>query len=216
MKKLLARVVQVGLLLLIGFQPMAISASEPGVAPLPSVSVRNQRLSVQAERAPLEQLLTDIAAESGIDILIQGRLEDVVTVDLRGVNVEKGLKRMLGGINHAFTYGYDSHGRLVVEQLYIYSKSGAEEMRRINKKARAALLATPQTSIAPFGDGARIYPQTPDDLNPLVSMRAIDPLMKINHAQAPYLPKDFHRQAHDPADSTPASPLQDLWKKFED
>jgi hypothetical protein len=185
--------VQMGLLLLIGFQPLAASGSGPGADSLQSVSIRNQRLTVQADRAPLERLLEDVAAESGIEIFIQGHLEKATTVDFHGVNVELGLKRMLGGINHAFTYGYDSHGRVEVEQLFIYSASGEGEIRCIKKKARATLLAMPQTSIAPFGDGARIYPQTPDDMNPLASMRAIDPLMKINQAQAPYLPKDFHQ-----------------------
>jgi hypothetical protein len=162
----------------------------------PRVDIHHQRLSVQADRAPLNVLLTKLADQSDIEIYLQGETAETVSVDLHNVGLEQGLKRLLRGINHAFTYGYDTSGRVIIEQLYVYSKSGAGKIKRVRQGGRRASVAAPQTAVEPRDGGAHIYPQTPEDLDPLTSMRAIDPLMKINQAQAPYLPKAFHQHAH--------------------
>ncbi|MGD9010583.1 MAG: hypothetical protein PVG41_21840, partial [Desulfobacteraceae bacterium] len=162
----------------------------------PRVDIHHQRLSVQADRAPLDVVLTKVADQSDIDIYLQGETEEAVSVDLHSVGLEQGLKRLLRGINHAFTYGYDASGRVIIEQLYVYSNTGEGKIKRIRQEGRRVAVAAPQTAVAPRDGGAHIYPQTPEDLDPMTSMRAIDPLMKINQARAPYLPKEFHQHAH--------------------
>ncbi|MGD9217123.1 MAG: hypothetical protein PVJ84_20095 [Desulfobacteraceae bacterium] len=186
-----------GLLLLIGIHPWPATASGPMEVLQPLVDIRHQRLWVQADGAPLNLLLTEVADQSGIDIYLQGEKQEIVSADLDNVGLEEGLKRLLKGINHAFTYGHDTSGRVVIEQLYVYSKSGKGKIKRIRREARKTAFNSPQMAVEPRDGGAHIYPQTPGDIDPLTSMRAIDPLMKINQAQAPYLPKEFHQNTND-------------------
>jgi type II secretory pathway component HofQ len=161
MKHTLNPLIAFGLLLSIGIHTMPVTASGPMTVIQLRVDIQHQRLSVQADRAPLNPLLTEVADRSGIEIYLQGETEEKVSVDLRNVGLEQGLKRLLRGINHAFTYGHDASGRVVIEQLYVYSKTGEGKFKRIRQGVRRAVVAAPQTAVEPRDGGAQIYPQTP-------------------------------------------------------
>ena len=153
------------------------------------VHVENRRLSIRAVQTPLATLLAKVSRESGIEIFLQGQPEDTMTIQMDQVAVERGIKRLLRGHNHAFTYVYNTRNEVVVKQLYVYSPAGRGDMARIIPGAPDIVrLAGGKTEDI----GINIYPETPSGRDPLVTMQAIDPLMKINQAGAPYLPENFH------------------------
>jgi hypothetical protein len=156
----------------------------------PLVQIEGQRISLRTFHTPLETLLERIADESDIEIFLQGQPRRLVTVEMENVPLESGLKRLLKGHNLAFTYGYNSEKVAVMTQLYIYTATGSGEISPI----MPTTIAKARPPVERHGDtGIGVHVDTPLERDPLVSMQAIDPLMKMNHAQAPYLPEDFHK-----------------------
>lgn len=157
------------------------------------VQIENRQLSIRAVQAPIATLLARVSQQSGIEIFLQGRSEERVTIQMDQMVMERGIKRLLRGHNHAFTYGYNNRNEVVVKQLYVYSPTGRGDMASIIP----GTADTDRPAAVKTDTGINIYPQTPSDRNPLVTMQAIDPLMKINEADAPYLPENFHEEKSD-------------------
>jgi hypothetical protein len=186
-----------GLVILISVFVVAATALGAWGAGQPLVQIEGQRLSIHAIHTPLETLLRGIANEGDIEIFLQGQLRRLITVEIENVPLENGLKRLLKGHNLAFTYGYNSEDVPVITQLYIYTATGSGDLAPIMPTA----IAKARPPVGRQADnGIVIQTDTPIERDPLVSMQAIDPLMKINHAQAPYLPENFHKRP-DHADS---------------
>lgn len=164
-------------------------AGETGDSTSPLVELDGSFLTVRANGVPIETILLEIASLGGIEIFLQGRLNHTVTADLERTTLEKGIKRLIQNQNHAFTYGYDDHDAIIITELHIYSQSGQKDIKRISP-GKITRPAQPTHELP--DSGIVIHPPAPTGGNPLVSMEAIDPLMKINTAQAPYLPKGFH------------------------
>jgi hypothetical protein len=183
---------------------MAVETAAPHL-----VVAGHDHLSIRAQRAALKPLLTEIARQSGIEIYLQGEPELTLSIDLASTSLERGLKRLLRGIDHAFTYRVDARNQIVVERLFVYHPLNEGGLRRLPATG-AALPGDSRQAARPDGstgftadrrphvaDGIQIHPSTPVEADPLVSMRAIDPLMQIHAAQAPHLPPGFHEKRGD-------------------
>jgi hypothetical protein len=82
---------------------------------------------------------------------------------------------------------------IVIKQLFIYSPAEQGDMVRIIPAAGDTFRPT----IEETNTGIAIYPETPSGRDPLATLQAIDPLMKINQADAPSLPEKFHAKKID-------------------
>lgn len=62
------------------------------------------RLSVQAEQVSLTQVLGRIAAQTGVEILMDPSIEKTVSMSLKGQPLEKALKQIARGLSYVMLY----------------------------------------------------------------------------------------------------------------
>jgi hypothetical protein len=79
--------------------------------------------------------------------------------------------------------------------VYVYAPSGIGAMKALRPSKTSTQPAQKRWHPA---EGIVTHPPTPAKADPLVSMEAIDPLMRINGARAPHLPLSFHGEVPDP------------------
>lgn len=65
----------------------------------------NDELSVHVEQASLKTVLSRIAMLSGIEVLMDPRVEQQVSVEIEKQPLEAGLKQLVRGMNSVFRYG---------------------------------------------------------------------------------------------------------------
>ncbi|MCP3952106.1 MAG: hypothetical protein GY697_07805, partial [Desulfobacterales bacterium] len=68
------------------------------------ITVADQKLTLVAEKAPLESLLQQIAAKSDLAIVFHGSLAQTVTLSLHDLPLEQGLRRLLKNCSFSFQY----------------------------------------------------------------------------------------------------------------
>lgn len=69
-----------------------------------SITVRPPLLDIHADQVPLFEILKALSHETGIAVESRDLLEDLVSLDLKGVTVEACLQRLLKQKNYALTY----------------------------------------------------------------------------------------------------------------
>ncbi len=70
-----------------------------------SYDAGNDRLTVQVEQVSLKAVLSRIALLSGIEVLMDPRVERQVSTVIEGQALEYGIKRLVRGLNSVFLYG---------------------------------------------------------------------------------------------------------------
>lgn len=70
-----------------------------------AVRVEDGRLQGRLDAAPLHRVLAAIAAQSGIAFHVHGTSHETVTIQLSGVPLEEGLRRLLRNTDFLFIYG---------------------------------------------------------------------------------------------------------------
>lgn len=89
-----------------------------------------RQLEVRLERAPLNQVLADIGALTGIDVLVEPGMSERVSTSFSGLSLSQGLRRILGGTSFALIGGED--GR---KKLYVYRRSMGAATQSLTAKA---------------------------------------------------------------------------------
>ena len=93
-----------------------------------AVRVEDGRLDGHLDGAPLDRVLAAIAAQSGIAVHLHGTSDESVTVQLSGVPLEEGLRRLLRNTDFLFIYGRRPDDRGAegprVLQVHVYPLDG--------------------------------------------------------------------------------------------
>jgi hypothetical protein len=131
------RLVYISLILLFGLIIQAIWLIFVVPSNANSIVVDQGKLTVSAREASVKDLLEDLSNKLDIDFQIFGNMNHTITVDLSGVSLEEGLKRILSRLNYSIIY---SQNPLLVrqtniEKVIIFSpgygnKSNAQLIRR--------------------------------------------------------------------------------------
>ena len=89
------------------------SQSQPEMPSKPAdavVTFRDNRLIIKANTVPLEKILVMVTQETGVSFFIKGSAETPVTADIQSMDLEKGIKRLIHGLNSVFYYGPSQPG----------------------------------------------------------------------------------------------------------
>jgi hypothetical protein len=70
----------------------------------PIVTIVNGRITAKLDEVPLPKVLEAIARASGARIELHGAIDETVSADFDGLDLEEGLKRLLRGRNAVFYY----------------------------------------------------------------------------------------------------------------
>lgn len=108
-----------------------------------SVLIRNDRLSIHVQNAPLESLLRQIAEQAQISVVFYGSLNRDVSMEFENLPVEKGLRRLLSKCNFSFMYqkesSRDSGISIVLKKIVVISQDGSSEAVRFGPQPDVAL-----------------------------------------------------------------------------
>ncbi len=152
------------------------AAAQGSIAPL-NVHIKQQKLTLYAERIPLSEILMEIGRQSDIKIHFSSSADETVSADLKEIPIEMGLKRLLRNYSHAFIYGKGAEKtEPVIRALFVNTKNGDADSALIWSPAKANKAASLQrmpANVAVHHTGA------PSDRDPLQSMQAIDPLIRF-------------------------------------
>lgn len=62
-------------------------------------------LTIEADRAPLTQILAQIATQSGVEIIVDSSIEKEISISLPEQPLERALKQIARGLSYAMYYG---------------------------------------------------------------------------------------------------------------
>lgn len=103
-----------------------------------NIEVRAPLLDIHADQVPLIDILKAISDETGVVVETKDPLEDLVSVNLKGVTVESCLQRLLNQKNYALTYTKRGDDFVPV-RIMVYGDSALQRF-----EAAAAALPQPQ------------------------------------------------------------------------
>lgn len=90
-----------------------------------TVSVERGGLSIDARNAPLDEVLQAIAAEAGFRLILDGRLDGMVTRSFSTARLDDGLLRLLGNTSSLLIYGaVDDAGQPTLTEVRILRGQG--------------------------------------------------------------------------------------------
>ena len=72
------------------------------------------RLTVRADNISLKKALTEVARLSGVNIMLDPATEKKVRINIRGLPLDKGIKRMLRGLSHSMIYEEQGKNKKVI------------------------------------------------------------------------------------------------------
>jgi hypothetical protein len=131
--------------------PVTAATDEPTVR----YDRSSDRLSVEAQDVSLQELLSSVAAATGIEVRMTAGLDTTVSVVLQDVSLEKGLKKMAQDLDlsQAFLYaevGQGEGGSRISRWIVLPRGKGEDDGR-----GRAAFYATdPEPAVSIAGDEA--------------------------------------------------------------
>ncbi len=126
----------VGLLLSLTVDPdCALAVDEPKNKDPFVVKVDRDRLTVRFQGVPLEAALKAIARKSGMMLILEAPLEDVVTITFDNVPLDEGLRRLLGNRSYGLFYdeGRSGHGA-VLKRLTVLAKEHGEGRMKADRE----------------------------------------------------------------------------------
>lgn len=82
------------------------SQSESPLQPADAVvSFKDNRFTIRAHAVPLGKVLAMITRETGVVFFLEGSAEMPITADFQSMDLDKGIKRLIRGLNSVFYYG---------------------------------------------------------------------------------------------------------------
>jgi hypothetical protein len=90
------------------------------------IRIKDNLLTVKLKDTPLETVLTEIANQTGIQIIFYGPMEGALSADFSALPLDNGLKRLVREFNHVFVYqeGKTKGSEPEIVKIIIYSKMG--------------------------------------------------------------------------------------------
>jgi type II secretory pathway component GspD/PulD (secretin) len=92
-----------------------------------SYDTKNDRLTVDAKKVPLTQILAQISEQSGVEILVDPSVEKDISIYLPAQPLKKALKQIARGLNYAMYYN-DEDSRLVAMKIVPKGKQGSSNL----------------------------------------------------------------------------------------
>jgi hypothetical protein len=190
---------------------LALIGSGPGAAADAPFALRaeNDRLSLDAEDAPLEEVLEEIVKQVGVEIIIHGEIQRVVSVEFSDIPLEEGLKRLIRDFDHVFVYAATEGGGVSVQELIIYAGEGVGRY-----EASTPGPITPQKRRSPLklkGTSLESLASALEDEDPEVREEAVDLLADSEDERAVlYLSEVLLNDEDEDVRESAAMALEDL------
>lgn len=88
-----------------------------------NLQVQGPLLELHAEEAPLIDILTALSDNFGFLLKTGDPMTETVSLDLKGVTIEAGLKKLLGNRNYALTFTKNEASEIVPVSLFVFGES---------------------------------------------------------------------------------------------
>ena len=99
------------------------------------LSYSNSLLTLTAENADLKNILIRISDEVGIYVRFPDDLKKQVTLELSEVSLNRALKKILKGINHAVIYRFSKkEQKSVISRIYVFEEAKSAPMSRSEQR----------------------------------------------------------------------------------
>ena len=97
------------------------------------VQVREGLLTVKVRNIPLKRVLKEIAGQTEIKLVFNGQTDAMISADISDIPLEKGLRRLIRGMNYAFIYGpkETKRGRSEIREIIIYPEAEESPLKAI-------------------------------------------------------------------------------------
>ncbi|MBW1861075.1 MAG: HEAT repeat domain-containing protein [Deltaproteobacteria bacterium] len=97
------------------------------------VRVKDGLLTVKVRNIPLKRVLEEIAGQTKIKLVFNGPSNAMISSDFSGFPLEKGLRRLIRGMNYACIYGSEEtkRGRSEIREIIIYSEAEERPFRAV-------------------------------------------------------------------------------------
>jgi len=108
-------------------------------APGPLVSIVEGRLTLKVVKRPLAVVLDALTQESGIPIVLGGGAgDDVVSIELRDIPWDEGIRRLLSGHDAFLLYGVEDKTPASLRAVWVYPKGGGKSLQPTPPEAWAS------------------------------------------------------------------------------
>jgi hypothetical protein len=144
----------------------------------PLIQIANGRLTAQLRDVSLPAVLDEIAAKNGIRIFVSSQVHKRVTASFRGLALEEGLRRLLGGTNVAYFYtkrpaGVGKNAALKLIRVDVLpGPAGEADVEVVDADEGDAALASQSAE----GDGSELRAEAAKVLGRTGDPSSIDPL----------------------------------------
>lgn len=123
------------------------AAAQPATGEV-NMQYDRQSLRIRANNADLKRVLVELAQTADITIEYPAALERKITLNRRGISIEKALEAMLVGINHVIFYSGPGPDRADITKVTIVGKAGRPAPASPKQRQAAARIAAYQRQIA--------------------------------------------------------------------
>jgi hypothetical protein len=123
-------------LLSIPISTLAASGESRTAGPPSIIRAENNRLTVKLIDIPLDKVLTEIANQTGIQIIFYGPMEGLLSADFSDLPLDKGLRRLTQDFDHIFIYhpAKAKGSELEIKTVIIRSEEGKRPKKRLEPR----------------------------------------------------------------------------------
>ncbi len=144
------------------------------------IEIEQGIMTLQAKDVKVRDLFQELEKKSGIAIKYFGDKDDMMSADIRDCPLQTGIDIVTKNFNHSAVYtGFEKGDDLVISSLFIYSREGDSPLNYVhnsesNENSNRNVQKQPRVHNGLGGVAHQVLP--PLDSDPLLSMRALDPL----------------------------------------
>lgn len=146
-----------------------------------ALEIGEDTLTLQAENAPLAEILKALEMKSNIRVKSILKPDERISADIQEIEVRQELELLLRNYNHSIVYRESASGsNSVIEAVFIYSRSGHKDshllFRSETKKGQAAVMIP---ELQDPGGRINAFNMTPVHGAHQSGMSDVDPLMRF-------------------------------------
>ena len=97
------------------------------------IQFANDRLTVQVHEVPLQELLQEIARQSGLTLVLAGPMDERMTIQFEQLPFDKGLQRILRGQTFGLQYAAPNPGAGSTTQDAVGLPKGSGDVGRLGR-----------------------------------------------------------------------------------
>jgi len=118
--------------------PDTTQASKPSDQ-RPSITFKDRRLSVRAQKSSLERLTDEISGKAGVPILLsEGVGSQLVSVNFQDLPLDEGLRQILNKYDAFFFYGVDEQEPSSLKVVWVYPRGRGRGIEPVPKEKWAS------------------------------------------------------------------------------